>query len=109
MTSSTSDTAAAVAAVVDKLQPGEVTSYGEIAAVLGLGARQVGTAMRGVGPDAAWWRVVRADGSSHDPARSVPHWDEEKLRHNGRKVAMREHSIDRAELRVRLARGGDPR
>ncbi|MBX8996110.1 MGMT family protein [Corynebacterium testudinoris] len=77
------DVQEAVLAAVDKLSPGEVTTYGEIAAEVGTGPRQVGRVLAEVGHLTAWWRVVRADGSSHDPARSVPHWDAEGISHTG--------------------------
>lgn len=66
------DTAEAVLALVDKLGPAEVTTYGDLANRVGTGPRQVGAIMRRYGHLTEWWRVVRADGSSHDPARSVP-------------------------------------
>ncbi|NLA57085.1 MAG: cysteine methyltransferase [Corynebacterium humireducens] len=75
-----------VLAVVGKLVPGEVSTYGDIAARVGTGPRQVGRVMAEVGHLTAWWRVVRADGSSHDPAASVPHWDAEGVPHDGRAV-----------------------
>ena len=75
-----------VLAAVDKLRDGEVTTYGDIAARVGTGPRQVGRVLAQVGHLTAWWRVVRADGSSHDPARSVLHWDAEGIPHNGRAV-----------------------
>ncbi len=85
------DTAEAVLALVDKLGPGEVTTYGDLAVQVGTGARQVGAIMRRYGHLTDWWRVVRADGSSHDPARSVPLWDAAGLTHDGTRVALREH------------------
>lgn len=88
-TADLTDLQEAVLAVVEKLAPGEVTTYGEVAARVGTGPRQVGRVMAQVGHLTAWWRVVRADGSSHDPARSVPHWDAEGIPHNGRAVRFR--------------------
>jgi alkylated DNA nucleotide flippase Atl1 len=52
-----------VFAVVDRIPPGRVMAYGDIAAWLGEGgARQVGTAMAKYGGGSPWWRVVRSDG-----------------------------------------------
>lgn len=53
----------AVLAVVDDIPPGEVATYGDIAALLGSrGARAVGMVMARYGADVPWWRVVRAGG-----------------------------------------------
>lgn len=53
----------AVLAVVGDIPPGEVATYGDIAAVLGSrGARAVGMVMARYGADVPWWRVVRAGG-----------------------------------------------
>ena len=55
-----------VVSVLSQLQPGEVVSYGEVAAEAGFpgAARAVGAllAAGGGGPDVPWWRVVTADG-----------------------------------------------
>ncbi|MFL6110611.1 MAG: MGMT family protein [Catenulispora sp.] len=49
--------------LVDRIPPGRVMAYGDIAEWLGAGGpRQVGTAMSRYGGAVAWWRVVRADG-----------------------------------------------
>lgn len=52
-----------VAAVLAALEPGEVVSYGEVAAAAGCpgGARAVGRALRDL-VGVPWWRVVRGDG-----------------------------------------------
>ncbi len=57
------DFQAAVAAVIAGLQPGQVVTYGEVAAEAGFpgAARAVGTFLRDY-EGYAWWRVVRADG-----------------------------------------------
>jgi methylated-DNA-protein-cysteine methyltransferase-like protein len=54
-----------VADVLHRLRPGEVVSYGEVAAEAGhAGAgRAVGSLLRRGIPDAPWWRVVRSDGA----------------------------------------------
>jgi methylated-DNA-protein-cysteine methyltransferase-like protein len=48
---------------IERLRPGEVASYGEIAEEAGYprAARAVGTVLARI-PDLPWWRVVRADG-----------------------------------------------
>lgn len=59
-------------AVLDSTRPGDVMSYGEVAAEAGKpgAARAVGGVLRRV-PDLPWWRVVAANGRllPHDPAR----------------------------------------
>ncbi len=55
----------AVAAVLDGLGPGDVVSYGEVAAEAGRpgAARAVGSMLRrSGGAGFPWWRVVAADG-----------------------------------------------
>jgi methylated-DNA-protein-cysteine methyltransferase-like protein len=53
----------AVIAVLDRLQPGEVMAYGEVAAEAGFpgAARAVGNLLRTT-PGLPWWRVVAANG-----------------------------------------------
>ena len=54
-----------VIAVIAALEPGEVVSYGEVAALAGRpgAARAVGAVLAGNGdPDLPWWRVVNAAG-----------------------------------------------
>jgi alkylated DNA nucleotide flippase Atl1 len=53
-----------VLGVVDRIPPGRVMSYGDIAEYLGEGGpRQVGRVMALWGGAVAWWRVIHADGS----------------------------------------------
>ena len=53
----------AVIEVLNRLQPGEVMAYGEVAAEAGFpgAARAVGNLLRTV-PGLPWWRVVAANG-----------------------------------------------
>ena len=53
----------AVVTVLESLEPGDVMSYGEVAAAAGYpgAARAVGNVLRTV-PDLPWWRVVAATG-----------------------------------------------
>ena len=57
------DFTAAVVAVLVRLEPGDVMSYGEVAADAGFpgAARAVGNVVRTV-PDLPWWRVVAVSG-----------------------------------------------
>lgn len=63
---------AAVVAVLDATEPGDVMSYGEVAAEAGRpgAARAVGGVLRRV-PGLPWWRVVASTGRliPHDPER----------------------------------------
>jgi alkylated DNA nucleotide flippase Atl1 len=50
--------------VVERIPPGRVMSYGDVAEYLGDGGpRQVGRVMALWGGGVAWWRVIYADGS----------------------------------------------
>ena len=57
------DLASAVLDLVDEVPRGRVVTYGDLAAVVGCGPRQVGTVLARWGGAVAWWRVLRADGS----------------------------------------------
>ncbi|WP_293821356.1 MGMT family protein [uncultured Corynebacterium sp.] len=87
-----------VLAVVAAIPSGNVTSYGEVAKVAGCGARNVGTVLKRHGASTAWWRVVRADGTSHDPVRAEDYWDREAIAHARGRVKMHQHGIDAREL-----------
>ena len=67
---------AAVAAVLRELAPGQVVTYGEVAAEAGHpgASRAVGTFLRDSGGAYPWWRVVRSDG------RLLPGHEEEQIR-----------------------------
>jgi methylated-DNA-protein-cysteine methyltransferase related protein len=53
-----------VLTVIGALQPGEVVTYGEVAAEVGKpgAARAVGSTLRRHGNEVPWWRVVAANG-----------------------------------------------
>jgi alkylated DNA nucleotide flippase Atl1 len=52
-----------VLAVTERIPPGKVMTYGDVAEWLGAGGpRQVGRVMALYGGAVPWWRVVRADG-----------------------------------------------
>ncbi|WP_030173192.1 MGMT family protein [Spirillospora albida] len=79
---------------VERIPPGMVMSYGDIAELIGRGGpRQVGRVMSLYGGAVPWWRVVRADGTP--PAcherRAHEHYRAENtpLRPDGRRVDMR--------------------
>lgn len=80
--------------LVDRIPPGWVMSYGDVAEFVGLGGpRQVGRVMSAQGGGVPWWRVIRADGSplaGHE-RRALEHYREEgtPMRTDGTKVDMR--------------------
>jgi len=58
------DFAERVLDVIDRIPPGRVMSYGDIAEFLGEGGpRQVGRVVSLWGGGVPWWRVIHADGS----------------------------------------------
>ena len=63
------DYAEHVLSVVERIPPGQVATYGDIAEIVGRGGpRQVGQVMALLGGGVPWWRVVRANGQ---PARNL--------------------------------------
>lgn len=81
----------AVVAVLRSLRPGDVVTYGEVAAEAGYpgAARAVGNLLRTV-PDLPWWRVVTATG------RLVPgHEREQAERLAAEGVPVRDHRVAR--------------
>ena len=59
------DYAEQVLSVVERIPPGQVATYGDIAEIVGRGGpRQVGQVMALLGGGVPWWRVVRADGAA---------------------------------------------
>ena len=47
---------------VEQVPRGRVVSYGDVAALVGIGPRQVGSIMKAYGGNVAWWRVTNAAG-----------------------------------------------
>lgn len=70
------DLETAVAKVLDALEPGDVVTYGEVAAEAGFPGRSraVGRILSTSGGAHPWWRVVNASG------RLVPGHEEEQAR-----------------------------
>lgn len=79
---------------VDRIPPGQVLAYGDIAELVGEGGpRQVGAVMSHYGSLVPWWRVVHADGTPpvcHD-GRAIAAYRAEgtPLRPGGARVDMR--------------------
>lgn len=93
---------------VEAIPTGRVAAYGQIGAIAGVGARQVGAIMRDWSRGTAWWRVVNASGELPGPlmARALPHWREEGigLRADGRGCRIADHQADLATLRMAAQR-----
>ena len=47
----------------DAIPTGQVSTYGDIATVVGCGPRLVARVLAGSGDRACWWRVVRSNGT----------------------------------------------
>ncbi|MFC0629069.1 MGMT family protein [Kribbella deserti] len=74
----------AVLVAVESIPPGQVATYGDIAAYVGQGGpRQVGAIMREYGGGVPWWRVIRASGV---PAEEVGDEQIQRLRGDGVRV-----------------------
>ncbi|WP_285731458.1 MGMT family protein [Nocardiopsis sp. ATB16-24] len=71
------DYAEEVLALVERIPPGRVMAYGDVAEYVGRGGpRQVGSVMSTWGGGVPWWRVVRANGSpaSGHEVRALSHY-----------------------------------
>ena len=83
---------------VELVPPGRVIAYGDIAALVGTGPRQVGTIMRLYGSNVAWWRVTNASGDFPAPLRqrAFRHWVEEGIpvKDNGHGCRITDHRVD---------------
>ncbi|RFS84921.1 cysteine methyltransferase [Actinomadura spongiicola] len=93
MLSEPDEYAEAVLDAVERIPPGRVLAYGDVAELVGRGGpRQVGRVMALYGGAVPWWRVVRADGSpasgheveAHENYRA----ERTPLRPDGRRVDM---------------------
>ncbi|MFI6325147.1 MGMT family protein [Nonomuraea sp. NPDC050556] len=85
--------------VVERIPPGMVMSYGDIAEYVGEGGpRQVGKVMSTWGGGVPWWRVVHADGTAAGGLldRAMAHWLEEGTVVRGERVDMRRARWDGA-------------
>lgn len=93
---------------VECVPSGRVVSYGDIAALVGVGPRQVGWVMRHYGSNVAWWRVVNASGDHtlfhRQPAFEI--WADEgiEVKPNGLGCRIRDYRADLTELAAAHAR-----
>lgn len=77
---------------VERIPPGQVLSYGDVAEYVGRGhPRQVGWVMANHGSAVAWWRVLRADGS---PPRGHEADAVERYRAEGTAMKPTSHRVD---------------
>ena len=90
-----------VLSVVERIPPGQVATYGDIAEIVGRGGpRQVGHVMAQWGGGVPWWRVVRADGR---PARNLEVSGLRLLKAD--KTPLKGDRVDMARARFRVDAG----
>jgi methylated-DNA-protein-cysteine methyltransferase-like protein len=83
---------------VEQVPRGRVVSYGDLAALVGIGPRQVGSIMKVYGSNVTWWRVTSSSGDLPatllDEARE--RWAAEGilLKPNGRGCRISEYRAD---------------
>ncbi|HEU4396985.1 MAG TPA: MGMT family protein [Actinomycetota bacterium] len=96
---------ARVLAVVDKIPPGRVLSYGDVAALAAAPTpRDVGRVLLRHGEEVPWWRVLRADGT---PPAHLRERQLALLRAEGTPMAAYGGAVDLAHARWEAA-PGDP-
>ena len=87
---------------VELVPAGRVVSYGDLAALVGTGPRQVGSVMRHYGSNVAWWRVTNAAGEHvpHLREAAFARWADEGilLTHGGRGCRIADHRVDLVAL-----------
>lgn len=87
---------------VELVPPGRLVSYGDVAALVGTGPRQVGAIMARDGHGVPWWRVTNHSGDLplHLMAGAALLWAAEgiELKPNGRGARMRSYRADLAQL-----------
>ncbi|PRY63363.1 alkylated DNA nucleotide flippase Atl1 [Knoellia remsis] len=109
-----------VLTVVELVPRGRVVSYGDIAGIVGIGPRQVGSFMSRYAGGLPWWRVTNAAGDFPEELRerARPHWADEGIlfKRNGFGCRIADYRADLASLRTAyeqriadtLARMGTP-
>ncbi len=92
---------------VEQIPVGQVATYGDVAALVGIGPRHVGNVLARFGGGVTWWRVVNAQGRL--PARVLDqareHWWREGVaeRADGTGCALGTCRVDPADLARRYA------
>ncbi|WP_316526427.1 MGMT family protein [Kitasatospora brasiliensis] len=85
--------------LVERIPPGRVMTYGDVAEYLDQGGpRQVGRVMALYGGSVPWWRVVRADG------RLLPGHEQRALAHYGEEATPLRDLADPIRVDLRRAR-----
>ena len=99
---------ARVLAVVDRIPPGRVLSYGDVAALASAPTpRDVGQVLLRHGEGVPWWRVLRADGT---PPEHLRERQLVLLRAEGTPMAPYGAAVDLVHARWEAAPGdADPR
>jgi methylated-DNA-protein-cysteine methyltransferase-like protein len=93
-----------VLAVVRRIPPGRVLSYGDVARLVSAPtAREVGQVMLRHGSDTPWWRVLRADGT---PAPHLAERQLARLRAEGTPMAPSGEGVDLRQARWSAAQRG---
>lgn len=87
---------------VEQVPPGRIVAYGDIAGIVGIGARHVGNVLGRWGSGVAWWRVTNRDGVLPRALleAALPHWDAEgvTLRSDGLGCRIQDHRADLREV-----------
>lgn len=93
---------------VEQVPSGTVVAYGDIAALTGVGPRQVGAILARWGSGVPWWRVTNRAGELPQPLLSevLTHWEAENiaLKASGRGCRITDHRADLQELAARWER-----
>lgn len=87
---------------VELVPAGRIASYGDIAAIVGIGPRHVGNVMAQWGADVAWWRITNAAGElpAHLLNDARRRWADEGIQptQNGRGCRIARHRADIGQL-----------
>lgn len=90
---------------VELVPPGRVASYGAVAAICGIGPRQVGSILRHWSDGLPWWRITGHAGDLGGDLlqRALPHWRDEGIRvkPNGLGCRYADHAADLDDLERR--------
>lgn len=87
-----------VLTLVELVPRGRVVSYGDLAAIVGIGPRQVGSFLSHHGDGLPWWRVTNAAGDLPRELldRARPHWADEGIlvKRNGLGCRIHDYRAD---------------
>jgi methylated-DNA-protein-cysteine methyltransferase related protein len=93
---------------VEQVPRGRVVSYGDLAALVGIGPRQVGTILSTYGSNVTWWRVTNASGDLpvHLMDEVRERWAAEGilLKPNGRGCSIARYRADLVRLDIDYGR-----